>query len=150
MASTIGVLAVHQITTAFVSDGQLVRSFRSHPDVTADVLADMPVDEILTRIANEMQRAADGQAIESVGVAVPGIVRHGTIEDSPNLPQLKGTPLCSHLTDALCDLGRSCPVFLFNDADAAAAGIAAQTQELNRLIRVWSWAAESDSDAIPP
>jgi predicted NBD/HSP70 family sugar kinase len=29
-------------------------------------------------------------------------------------------------------------VFLFNDADATAAGIAAQTQELNRLIRVWT------------
>lgn len=137
MSNTIGVLAVHQITTALVANGEVVRTLQSHPGVLVDVLSEMPGSEIVARIAQQVHEAAGAETIDAVGLAIPGIVRHGWVEESPNLPQLKGTHLSSQLAGALRSLGRLAPVFIFNDADAIAAGIAVQVEELNHLIRVW-------------
>jgi predicted NBD/HSP70 family sugar kinase len=71
-------------------------------------------------------------------VAVPGIVRHGVVEDSPNLPQIKGMRLAAELARVLAGRGIMAPVHVANDADAIAAGVAATRGQLDRLTRVWT------------
>jgi predicted NBD/HSP70 family sugar kinase len=89
-------------------------------------------------LAGEIATLAAEGSIDAVGVAVPGIVRHGVIEDSPNLTQLKGMHLAEELTKALVGRGISAPVHVANDADAIAAGVAATRGQLNKLTRVWT------------
>jgi len=65
-------------------------------------------------------------------------VRSGVVEESPNLPQMKGTRLADQLTAALKERGISAPVHIANDADAIAAGVAATRGRLDKLTRVWT------------
>ncbi len=53
----------------------------------------MPADELVRRIADEVKALAEGEPLEALGLAFPGIVRNGVIEESPNLHQLKGAPM---------------------------------------------------------
>jgi glucokinase len=98
----------------------------------------MPVEAIVACLANEIQFAADASEIKAVGVGIPGIVRNGIVEDSPNLPQTKGSNLKSMVSEELRKIGQLAPVAIFNDADAIAAGIAARVGGLDRMIRVWT------------
>ena len=43
-------------------------------------------------------------------MAVPGIVRSGVVEESPNLPQIKGMRLAEELAEALEERGITAPV----------------------------------------
>src|SRR6185437_14534669 len=92
--------------------------------------------EILAGLISSL--AASGGEIEAIGVAVPGIVRHGVIEDSPNLPQIKGMRLEHDLSRELVKRGVTAPVHAANDADAIAAGVAATRGQLDKLVRVWT------------
>jgi predicted NBD/HSP70 family sugar kinase len=76
--------------------------------------------------------------VDAIGVAVPGIIRHGVVEDSPNLAQIKGMRLAEELARALAGHGIAAPVHAANDADAIAAGVAATRGQLDRLTRVWT------------
>lgn len=62
---------------------------------------------------------ASGQRITAISVAVPGTVNaaEGIVVKTPNIPCLSGFPLVYALRGAL-----GCPVFLENDANAAALG----------------------------
>lgn len=94
--------------------------------------------EIAERLARDI-RAAAGDAIpDAVGIGLPGIIRAGCVEESPNLRQLKGIPIEQLVSKALSDIGIHAPVSLFNDADAVAAGLAATRGQLDKLIRVWT------------
>ena len=73
-----------------------------------------------------------------MGVGFPGIIRNNVIEESPNLPQLKGSQIGQLLKDALGPRLSNVPVICFNDADILAAGMAATRDHLDRLVRVWT------------
>jgi predicted NBD/HSP70 family sugar kinase len=104
----------------------------------ADLLQAMPADELVGRIADEVKALAEGEPIEALGLAFPGIVRNGVIEDSPNLHQLKGAPMAQVICTALEDRKIVCgKVGVSNDADVVAAGIAAKHGKLDQLVRVW-------------
>lgn len=135
----LGVHTAHRITSGVVRDGEIVEASR-HDDTTIEgVLPSMPAHEIVCAVAAQIEETAGIEPVSAIGVGVPGILRHGVLEESPNLPQLKGLAFSSQLSNALQNTGLSdVPVFLFNDADTIAAGIAAQKAELNRLIRVWT------------
>jgi len=60
------------------------------------------------------------------------------VEDSPNLQQIKGVRLADALGEVLQSQGIKAPVYVLNDADAVAAGLAASGGHLDRLIRVWT------------
>jgi predicted NBD/HSP70 family sugar kinase len=94
------------------------------------------VDQLASAIATLGEREAN--PVDAIGVAVPGIIRHNVIEDSPNLTQLKGMRLGEELTRALAARGIAAPVHIANDADAIAAGVAATRGQLNKLTRVWT------------
>ena len=96
--------------------------------------------EGLVRTICEQVMHAAGRARDfaAVGVAVPGIVRAGVVEDSPNLPQLKGARIAELLSGELASMGLHSPVHVLNDADAVAAGLAAATGKLSSFVRVWT------------
>lgn len=128
-----------RVVAGLLQDHQVVGKVREYP---ADIdethgLIELPADA-LCQIICEQVLALGGEGIEAVGIALPGIVRNGVIEDSPNLPQLKGAKICEQIAHALRDKGQPLAVAVFNDADAVAAGLAATHGQLDRLIRVWT------------
>ena len=138
MGLKIGVLAAEHIAAGAVENNAIVGAIRRFPEKSdKDYLAEMPTEEIAQRIVEEIQVALEGQAVEAIGVGFPGIIREGIIEESPNLSQLKGQNFGVLLTTLLVQSGINAPVHLLNDADAMAAGIAAERRQLDRLVRVW-------------
>jgi len=105
-----------------------------------DALVAMPSGEMVDLIAAQIASvAADAPgAVQAIGVAVPGIIRDGIVEDSPNLAQLKGMRMAEELGRVLAARGIAAPVHLANDADAIAAGVAATRGQLEKLTRVWT------------
>ena len=104
---TIGVLAAEHIAVGLVNHHQLVGSLRVFPpvDSDSDFLIELPNDEIARRIAEQIEAVADGQEIAAIGLGFPGIIRDGLIEDSPNLPQMKGQHLAQQLSALLSPRG---------------------------------------------
>jgi predicted NBD/HSP70 family sugar kinase len=104
-----------------------------------DVLIEMPADALCDLICDQIaQLAPAGTSLDAVGVAMPGIIRNGIIEDSPNLPQLKGAHVAEIVKTGLSARGLEVNVTAMNDADAAAAGLAATRGQMDRLVRVWT------------
>ena len=103
-------------------------------------LIGMPTGELYDLLVSQIEPliAAAGGSVAAIGVAVPGIVRNGVVEDSPNLQQIKGVRLADALGDVMLARGITAPVTVLNDADAVAAGLAASGGHLDRLIRVWT------------
>jgi glucokinase len=140
MTRTIGVMAMEHIAVGLVEDHQLAGAKRVFPDTQSeyDSLAEMPAEQITQGIAAQVQAAGEGGEVAAIGVGFPGIIRAGVVEDSPNLQQMKGQKLGEQLMSLLGAKGLSAPVFLLNDADAIAAGIAATRGQLDNFIRVWA------------
>ncbi len=146
MATAIGVVMTEHIVAGRLEDHKLVGKLMRYPDGpdAQEDLATMPNSELVERIAGlieELTNAAAGSDKEpagAIGVAVPGIVRSGVVEESPNLPQIKGMRLAVKLTEALQGRGITAPVHVANDADAIAAGLAASRGRLDKLTRVWT------------
>ncbi len=146
MTTAIGVVITEHVVSGRLQDerltGKLLR-FPNDPEAQ-DALPAMPASELVEIIAGHidvLSKAAtsDGAAsVGAIGVAVPGIVRHGVVEESPNLKQLKGLRLTEKLAKALAEHGIEAPVYVANDADAIAAGVAATRGRLDELIRVWT------------
>lgn len=142
MPSDIGILITERISAAVVTSNSISGSLKSLPEDGADSFADplrsLPADkivEIMTQLVNSLDLREKPSCI---GIGMPGIVRHGTVEDSPNLVQFKGVNVKALLRDALKPKFGEIPVSVFNDADAMAAGLAAKRGHLDRLIRVWT------------
>jgi predicted NBD/HSP70 family sugar kinase len=127
-------LASDGIAAALVENHQIVGSVHRGDGIHA-----LPNGEIAPAIRTVIERVCAASQIgidslEAVGVGIAGIVREGVIEESPNLPQIKGL----NLRGALELAGVKAPVLVLNDADAMAAGIAATRGQLEKLIRVWA------------
>jgi predicted NBD/HSP70 family sugar kinase len=133
-------MAMEHIAVGLVEDGRLVGARRVFPDTQSeyDSLAEMPAEEIALGIARQAEAAAEGGEVSAIGVGFPGIIRANVVEDSPNLQQMKGQRLGEQLMSLLAEKGVGAPVFLLNDADAIAAGIAATRGRLDSFVRVWA------------
>jgi len=141
MAIAIGAVMTDHIVAGRLEDQRLTGQPIRDPEDAAvlDALSAMPCRELVERLAGHIAALVDATAgADAIGVAVPGIVRHGVIEDSPNLPQLKGMHLAEDLAHALAAHGVAAPVHVANDADAIAAGVAATHGQMNKLVRVWT------------
>lgn len=140
MASGVGVFVSERVAAALVDDHEIKGAVHTFPPdhVEPDVLLGMPAEVLVEAIIDLVRPLVGTQPPEFIGVAFPGIVRNGTIEDSPNLAQLKGQPMQALLESALRHFNISAPVSIFNDADVVAAGLAARRGQLDRLIRVWT------------
>jgi len=137
MPLTVGVLAMDHIAAGLVDGSRIVGPIRSFPPGggSNDSLSALPPDQITRAIGQLVEDVSQGQTVDAVGVGFPGVIRSGVVEDSPNMPQMKGAPLGRALNDLL---GAACRVLVLNDADAVAAGVAASRGELDTLTRVWT------------
>lgn len=142
MTTAIGVVMTEHIVAGRLEDhlpvGTPVRFPADSEEVEA--LTAIPGNEVVDILAAQIAELASRgtNRVEAIGVAVPGVVRHGVVEDSPNLSQLKGMHLGQELGKVLTDKGITAPVHIANDADAIAAGVAATHGMLNKLTRVWT------------
>jgi glucokinase len=141
MAKSVGVTLSEQVLAGLVVDHKLVGGLQRFPKDENDreALIDMHTDALVETICDEVVSVAGGdKALDAVGVAVPGLVKNGVIEDAPNLPQLKGARIQDLLKIQLGQKGIQAPVTILNDADGVAAGLAAKLGKLDSVIRVWT------------
>jgi predicted NBD/HSP70 family sugar kinase len=142
MTTAIGIVITEHIVAGRLQDQRLSGTPIRYPSETdePDALSALPGSELVEILAGEIETLTKREPIpvDAIGVAVPGIIRHGVIEDSPNLTQLKGMRLADELTRALTARNITAPVHIANDADAIAAGVAATRGQLNKLTRVWT------------
>ena len=155
MAKTIGVVVAGRVIAGLIVDHKIVKqtALQSAGGSTAldhvgegeeehNHLRAVPASELCEMIADQVVALAgatgEAKEVEAVGIAMPGIVRDGTLEDSPNVPQLKGAKVAAMVQSLLKDRGLHYSVALLNDADAIAAGIAAVHGRLDNLVRVWT------------
>ncbi len=140
MATAIGVVITEHIVAGRLEDQRLTGKPLRFPVDTdeVDALTAVPAGELVQILSDEIASLSGDGAVDAIGVAVPGVVRSGVVEDSPNLTQIKGMHLADELTKALTAKGITAPVHIANDADAIAAGVAATRGQLNKLTRVWT------------
>src|SRR5580700_4318536 len=139
MPRTVGITTADHIVTGLVEGNKLIGKLRVHDESPDDEpLLSLPPDGIADRFAEEISAAAAGQTLDAIGVGLPGIINNGFIEESPNLRQLKGAHMQDLVREALRRRGINAPVYVYNDADVVAAGLAATHDHLDRFIRVWT------------
>jgi glucokinase len=141
MAKTIGVTLSEQVLAGLVVDHKLVGELQRFPanEDDRDALIEMHTDALVQTICEQVTAAANGEKdLAGVGVAVPGLIKNGVVEEAPNLPQLKGARLRDLVGAQLRERGIKAPVTILNDADGVAAGLAASHGKLDHMIRVWT------------
>jgi predicted NBD/HSP70 family sugar kinase len=142
MTTAIGVVITDHIVAGRLEDHRLAGKLLRYPgdSTELDALIAIPGSDLVDVLAEQIATLHGGSenAVDAIGVAVPGVVRHGVVEESPNLPQIKGMRLADELGRTLSSQGITAPVYIANDADAIAAGVAATRGQLNKLTRVWT------------
>ena len=141
MALGIGILITERLSCAAVEDTTVVGALRVDPeDITIkDSLQGVPAELVIERLVEQVRGLNIPDTPAYIGIGMPGIVRNGYVQDSPNLVQFKGLSMQAAVAEAFRPLwGNNLHVAVFNDADVMAAGIAAKRGHLDRLIRVWT------------
>jgi len=136
----IGILLTERISAAVVSGNEVMGSMLARPEDESitDSLYGVPADSVVQRIAEVVRELQCREKPSHIGLGMPGIVRNGFVEDSPNLIQFKGVNMQTLITDAFGTMFGNVPVSVFNDADVMAAGVAAVRGHLDKLVRVWT------------
>jgi predicted NBD/HSP70 family sugar kinase len=150
MTTAIGIVITDHIVAGRLEDHRIIAKPLRYPaeivDPDAlledgmDALSSLPPTKMVEILAGQIAFLAKGdqRPVAAIGIAVPGIIRNGVVEDSPNLTQIKGMRLAEDLTRELVSRGITTPVHVSNDADAIAAGVAATHGHLEKLTRVWT------------
>lgn len=141
MAKTIGVILSEGISAGLVVDHKLQGVLRRFPESEEDMdaLVELHTDALVQTICDEVAQVANGaKEIQAVGVAVPGLVKNGVVEEAPNLPQLKGARMRELVAAQLRSRDIETAVTIVNDADGMAAGLASAHGKLDSMIRVWT------------
>src|SRR5260370_5185374 len=137
MRRAIGVTTSEHIVAGLVEENGLGGSLGVYEeDSDFEPLHGMPAPAIAQCLADEIKNVAGDEKVDTIGIGLPGIIRDGFIEDSPNLKQLKGAHIRDLVTEALHKSGIVTPVHVFNDADIMADGIAVTRGQLDSMIRV--------------
>lgn len=143
---TVGLTLSKRIISGLVQADGLTGEIHAYPEdaMFEDALVEMPREHLIAAMCEQIVAvAAAGTAnklekLGAVGIALPGIVRGGVVEDSPNLPQMKGAHVVAEVGNLLREHGIDVPITLANDADALAAGLAHSQGRLDSMIRVWT------------
>ncbi len=140
MRPGIGILLTERIATAAVTHNAISGALTVHPEDPSgsDALQGVPAEHVVQMVVEAVRRIEFSDRPTHIGLGMPGIVRNGIVEDSPNLVQFKGVNMRSLLSEAFGGVFGDLPISVFNDADVMAAGIAATRGHLDRLIRVWT------------
>jgi glucokinase len=137
---SIGVVITGHATLGIVEGDRVAGQILRYPaeSDTAELLSAMPADDLVRALADEVKALAEGEPVEAIGLACPGIIRGGVVEESPNFVQFKGFPLENVMRALLEERGIHAKIAVSNDADAVASGIAAAHGKLDRMVRVWT------------
>ncbi len=141
VTKSIGVVLSERILTGLVVDHKLAGPIQAYPENPDDehALVELHTDLLAQTICEQIVRAANGdKEIGAVGVALPGLIKNGVVEEAPNLPQLKGARMQELLATHLEGQGVKAPVTILNDADGVATGLASAHGKLDSMIRVWT------------
>lgn len=141
MSKIVGITLSERMQAGLVVDHKLNNPLCQFPSDINDqyALVEMPTEGLIRTICECVVRVADGaKDVTAVGVALPGLIKNGVVEDAPNLPQLKGARVQELLTAHFRRQGLNVCVDALNDADAVAAGLAASRDKLDHTIRVWT------------
>ncbi|MEO6802790.1 MAG: ROK family protein [Granulicella sp.] len=141
MAKIIGVTLSERMQAGLVVDHKIEGPLCQFPEDDNDeyALVEMPTEGLIRTICECVTKAANGATdVTAVGIALPGLIKNGVVDDAPNLPQLKGARVQELLTAQLKLHGMDVWVDVLNDADAVAAGLAAAHGKLDHTIRVWT------------
>jgi glucokinase len=145
--TTIGVIMAERLYAGLIVDHKLSGPLLSSPPASVAIdaendnsMVEMPAHEVFSAICNLVLEVAKGHEgiVKAVGIALPGLIRHGVVEEAPNLPQLKGARVETKLMEGLAQHGMHVQVNVVNDADAVAAGLASMHGKLDSFIRVWT------------
>src|SRR5665213_1848651 len=123
MAKFVGVAVSERMSAGLVVDHKLVGELRNFPEHQDDkyALVEMPTEGLVRTICDQVVLAVDGtQGVSAVGVSLPGFIKNGVVEESPNLPQLKGARIEALLKAQLQSHNLDVAVTVVNDADATA------------------------------
>ena len=89
MTTAIGVVMTEHIVAGRLEDQRLTGKLLRYPDAADefDALSAIPGSELVDILAEQIEAlTANGVGpVDAIGVAVPGVTRHGVVEDSPNL-----------------------------------------------------------------
>jgi predicted NBD/HSP70 family sugar kinase len=144
---TLGIVLAEHVYAGLIVDykisGKLLCSATaSEPQDAEDSnsMIELPADSVIEAVCRLAVEAARGHedSLTAIGIAIPGLIRQGVVEEAPNLPQLKGTRIEELLANKLASHGIHAPIRVVNDADAVAAGLASQHGKLDNFIRVWT------------
>jgi glucokinase len=140
MSRTIGVVVSSRIVAGLMEDHKLVGELSRFPSNPEDheALLEHHFESLCNLITDQVMALHPEGQIDAIGVALPGIIRGGIVEDSPNLAQLKGGNIAEALSGKFQSKGVVAPVKTMNDADAVAAGLAVTQGRMDRLLRVWT------------
>ncbi|GAC1418146.1 MAG: hypothetical protein NVSMB62_09550 [Acidobacteriaceae bacterium] len=141
MAKIVGVTMSERVIAGLVVDHKIPGGLRAFPESDDDeyALVEMPTDSLVDTLCDQVMAVVGNERdIAAVGVGLPGLIRNGVVEESPNLPQLKGARIGERLTHQLRDRGLNAPVNIVNDADGFAGGLAAVSGKLDTVVRVWT------------
>jgi glucokinase len=139
MGRSIGGVVTDHLALGVVDGNQVSGGVFRYPDSgETDAIRCMPAEDLVRLQADEIKALAEGEPLEAIGLAYPGIIRSGVIEESPNLQQLKGFPMELALRSALAERGIHAKIAISNDADVVASGIASAHGHLDKLVRVWT------------
>ena len=151
MAESIGGTPSGRILGGLVERNAISGDLRSFPAQRPDMpvsifpeeaeagLIELHTEALVETICEQVIAVSGGaKDIDAVGVALPGFIRHGVVEDAPNLPQLKGARVGELLSAHLKQNGVDAPVTILNDADAVAVGLASLHGKLDSVVRVWT------------
>ena len=95
MSTTIGVVMTEHIVAGALEDQHLTGMPLRFPTNEDESLIAIPGSELVDVLVDKIAALAvtiQGK-VDAIGVAVPGVIRHGVVEDSPNLAQIKGMHL---------------------------------------------------------
>ncbi len=149
-SKTVGVILSEHIYAGLIVGHQLQGTLRTYPQESGETeqfadddsssMVELPTDGVVEAICQLVTEVARGHesSLAAIGVAIPGLVRQGVVEEAPNLPQLKGARIRDLLAGKLASHGITAPVRIVNDADAMAAGLACIHGKLDNFIRVWT------------
>jgi glucokinase len=140
MSRTIGVVVSSRIVAGLMEDHKLVGELSRFPANPEDheALLEHPFESLCDLVTDQVTALHPEGQIDAIGVALPGIIRGGIVEDSPNLAQLKGGNIAEALAGKFQSKGIVAPLKTMNDADAVAAGLAVTQGRTDRLVRVWT------------
>ena len=140
MSRTIGIVVSSRIVAGLMEDHKLVGELSRFPSNPEDheALLEHHFESLCNLITDQVMALHPEGQIDAIGVALPGIIRGGIVEDSPNLAQLKGGNIAEALSGKFQSKGVVAPVKTMNDADAVAAGLAVTQGRMDRLLRVWT------------